>query len=171
MPKDTNLRAEYDAFAELEAACEVFMDEVNHREHRTTRRIPAQMLAEEQARLHPIPARPHTVAFGVSRKVPSKTPMVTFENAQYSVPALLLGAEVFVRTHGAGPGEQIVVVHVGVDGPVEVARHHRAAPGSPAIDEAHFPDHVEKIPGEYTIRARSAAEAEFLALGAGAQPG
>ncbi len=169
VPKDTNLRAEYDAFAELEAACEVFMDEVNNREHRTTRRIPAQMLAEEQARLHPIPARPHTVAFGVSRKVPSKTPMVTFENAQYSVPALLLGAEVFVRTHGAGPGEQIVVVHVGVDGPVEVARHHRAAPGSPAIDEAHFPEHVEKIPGEYTIRARSAAEAEFLALGAGAQ--
>ncbi|GGA00513.1 hypothetical protein GCM10011359_31320 [Nesterenkonia alkaliphila] len=169
VPKETNLRAEYDSFGELETACQAFMDEVNNREHRTTRRIPAEMLAEEQARLHPIPARPHTVAFGVSRRVPSNTPMITFENAQYSVPALLLGAEVFVRAHGTGAEEQVIIIHVGVDGPVEVARHYRAAPGSPAVDDAHFPDHVEKIPGEYTIRARSAAEAEFLGIGAGAQ--
>ena len=44
----------------------------------------------------------------------------------------------------------------------------RATPGSPAIDDSHFPDHREKVPGEYTIKARSAAEAEFLGIGAGA---
>lgn len=169
VPTDTNLREDYGSFAELEAACDVFTDEVNNREHRATRRIPAIMLEEERDRLHRVPQQPHTVAFGLSRRVPVNTPMVTFENAQYSVPAFLLGASVFVRAHGVGAGEQIIVVHIGVDGPVEVARHDRAAPGSPAVDDAHFPDHLEKIPGEYTIKARSAAEAEFLGIGAGAQ--
>jgi len=95
--------------------------------------------------------------------------MVTFENGQYSVPAHLLGARVFVRAHGAGPDEQVIVVHHGADGPVEVARHARTRPGSPAIDDAHFPDHTPKIPGEYTIVPRSKAEAEFLSIGDGAR--
>lgn len=59
-------------------------------------------------------------------------------------------------------------MHVGIDGPVEVARHRRARPGSPKIDDAHFPDHRVKVPGDYTIKARSATEAEFLGIGAGA---
>ena len=169
VPRDTNLRPEYGSFAELEAACDAFMDEVNNREHRATRRKPAAMLEEEQSRLHRIPDTAHTVSFGLSRSVPDNTPMVTFENGQYSVPAYLLGARVFVRSHGIGADEQVIVVHLGIDGPVEVARHGRARPGSPAIDDAHFPDHRQKIPGDYTIKARSAAEAEFLGLGAGAR--
>lgn len=168
VPKDTNLRAEYASFAELEAACDAFMNHINNREHRATRRKPAVMLEEEQCRLHRIPDTAHTVAFGLSRSVPENTPMVTFENGQYSVPAYLLGARVFVRSHGVGPDEQVIVVHVGIDGPVEVARHKRARPGSPAIDDTHFPDHRAKVPGDYTIKARSAAEAEFLGIGSGA---
>ncbi len=168
VPKDTNLRDEYASFTELEAACDAFMDEVNTREHRATRRIPAVMLAEEAPRLHRVPDTAHTVPFGLSRIVPGNTPMVTFENGQYSVPAFLLGARVFVRSHGVGDGEQVIVVHVGIDGPVEVARHLRARPGSPRIDDAHFPGHPPKVPGDYTIKARSAAEAEFLGIGAGA---
>lgn len=169
VPKDTNLRAEYGSFAELEAACEAFMELVNGREHRATRRKPAVMLIEEQARLHRVPDTAHTVAFGLSRTVPENTPMVTFENGQYSVPASLLGATVFVRTHGVGPDEQVIIVHHGAQGPVEVARHRRARPGSPAIDDSHFPDHRPKIPGDYTIVPRSKAEAEFLAIGDGAR--
>ena len=169
VPRDTNLRSEYASFAELEAACDAFMDEVNNREHRATRRKPAAMLEEEQPRLHRIPDTAHTVSFGLSRSVPDNTPMVTFENGQYSVPAYLLGARVFVRSHGIGADEQVIVVHFGIDGPVEVARHPRARPGSPAIDDAHFPDHREKVPGDYAIKARSAAEAEFLGIGAGAR--
>ncbi len=169
VPRNTNLRPEYGSFAELEAACDAFMDEVNNREHRVTRRKPAAMLEEERPRLHRIPDTAHTISFGLSRSVPDNTPMVTFENGQYSVPAFLLGARVFVRSHGIGEGEQVIVVHLGVDGPVEVARHPRARPGSPAIDDAHFPDHREKVPGDYPIKARSAAEAEFLGLGAGAR--
>ncbi|MFD4423201.1 IS21 family transposase [Agromyces sp. NPDC058484] len=169
VPTDANLRAEYASFAELEAACEAFMDDVNGRKHRVTRRLPAEMLAEEQRRLHPVPDRSHTVAFGVSRRVPDNTPMVAFENGQYSVPYRLMGAEVFVRVHGAADAERVVVVHHGVDGPVEVARHERARPGSPRICDEHFPDGGgAKIPGEYAIKARSDEEAHFLGIGHGA---
>jgi transposase len=169
VPTATNLRDDYASFAELEAACAAFMAEVNGREHRATRRIPEVMLAEEQPRLHRVPDTAHTVAFGLSRTVPENTPMVTFENGQYSVPARLLGSRVFVRTHGVGPGEQVIIVHHGAQGPVEVARHPRARPGSPQVDDAHFPDHVAKVPGDYTVVPRSKAEAEFLGIGHGAR--
>lgn len=169
VPKETNLRDEYASFAELEAACTVFMDQVNAREHRTTRRRPVDMLAEEASSLHRVPDTAHTLAYGVGRRVPENTPMVSFENAQYSVPAHLLGAEVFARFHGTGPDAQVVIVHVGAGGPVEVARHALARPGSPAILDAHFPDHQQKVPGDYKPVPRSKAEAEFLGIGAGAR--
>jgi transposase len=169
VPKDTNLRGDYGTFAELEAACQAFMDEVNDREHRVTRRKPAAVLAEEAPRLHRIPDTAHTVAFGLARTVPENTPMVTFENGQYSVPAYLLGARVFVRTHGTGLDEQIIIVHHGTGGPVEVARHGRALPGSPAVNDDHFPGTRAKVPGDYEVRARSADEAAFLAIGDGAR--
>jgi hypothetical protein len=88
---------------------------------------------------------------------------------QYSVPAHLLGARVFVRIHGTGPGEQVIIVHPGASGPVEVARHDRARPGSPAINDEHFPGTRTRIPGDYEVRARSADEAAFLAIGEGAR--
>jgi transposase len=168
VPKDTNLRPAYASFAELETACEVFCDQVNMRVHRVTRRAPADMLAQERARLHPLPATPHTVSFGVTRTVAATTPMVSFDGAQYSVPHPLLGQLVWVRVHGRGESEAVVIVHVGEDGPVEVARHDRATPGSPAMADAHFPP----APAGALARApkaRTAAEAEFLALGAGAR--
>lgn len=168
VPKETNLREQYASFAELEAACQAFGEQVNARVHRVTKRAPAQMLAEERARLHAVPAAPHTVAFGTTRQVPVKSPMVMFEGGQYSVPHTLLGEVVWVRLYGQGAQEQVVIVHVGEHGPVEVARHARATPGSPRIDDAHFPPApagaLERQP-----RAKSAAEAEFLALGGGAR--
>jgi transposase len=168
VPKDTNLRECYASFAELEAACQAFTDEVNSRRHRVTRRAPVEMLAEERARLHPVPAHPHTVAFGTTRVVPANTPMVSFEAGQYSVPHTLLGETVWVRVHGRGADEQVVIVHLGEHGPVEVARHHRAQPGSPRLADEHFPPRPAGALNR-TPRARNAAEAEFLALGAGAR--
>nr|WP_216699317.1 hypothetical protein [Arthrobacter sp. H14] len=74
MPKDTNLRPEYGSFAELEAACEVFMAEVNSRVHRATLEIPKEMLdVIERHRLHPVPAVPVTASFGQARQVPPNT--------------------------------------------------------------------------------------------------
>ena len=139
VPKDTNLLDAYESFADLQDACEAFCAQVNARVHRVTRRTPDAMLAEERLRLHPVPADPHTVAFGLTRTVAAKTPMVTFDSGQYSVPHLLLGQTVWVRVHGRGADEQVVIVHVGATGPVEVARHARAIPGSPQMIDAHFP--------------------------------
>lgn len=168
VPKDTNLREEYASFAELEEACEEFCEKVNTRPHRVTRRPPVEMLAEERARLHPVPSQAHTVAFGTTRVVPANTPMVMFESGQYSVPHQLLGATVWVRVQGTGAEEQVVIVHVGEDGPLEVARHRRATPGSPKIDDDHFPPQPEG-PLDRQPRAKSPAEAEFLDLGEGAR--
>ena len=168
VPKDTNLLEAYASFAELEAACEAFCEEVNTRVHRVTRRVPVQMLAEEQARLHPVPAHPYTVAFGLTRTVPASMPMVTFEAGQYSVPHTLVGQTVWVRVHGRGADEEVVIVHVGGSGPVEVARHHRASPGSPSLVDAHFPPApagaLERRP-----KPKNAAETAFLAPGDGAR--
>ncbi|MGH3446612.1 MAG: IS21 family transposase [Nocardioidaceae bacterium] len=168
VPRETNLRESYASFAELEGACEEFCEKVNTRSHRVTRRPPDQMLAEERGRLHPVPAHPHTVAFGTTRVVPPNTPMVSFEAGQYSVPHQLLGQTVWVRVHGRGTDEQVVITHVDdIAGPVEVARHQRTTPGSPRLADEHFPAQpagaLDRKP-----RAKNAADAEFLALGEGA---
>jgi len=168
VPTDANLLDGYASFAALEAACASFCDEVNSRVHRVTRRRPVDMLAEEQQRLHRVPDQPFTAGFGTTRRVPVNTPMVTFEAGQYSVPHQLLGSAVWVRVHGVGTGEQVVITHLGDRGPVEVARHCRAAPGSPRIDDAHFPPAPEGAL-ERTARPRTAQEAAFLAIGDGAR--
>lgn len=163
VPTDANLRSEYASFAELEAACAVFTDEINARPHRVTRRAPAEMLAEERLRLHPLPGAPFTAALGVTRTVGSNTPMVAFEGGQYSVPHALVGQIVWVRRHG----EQVVIVHVDERGPLEVARHAVTTPGSPRLDDAHFPPAPPGVLSR-TPRPRGGAEAAFLAIGDGA---
>ena len=76
----TNLADEYDTFADLEAACTAFMVMVNGRVHRTTRRVPADMLEQERPRLHPVPALPHTITFGdyAEPAIMPRTPLVRF---------------------------------------------------------------------------------------------
>ena len=167
VPADTNLLEAYDTFADLEAACEAFCELVNTRQHRVTRRPPVDMLVEERPRLHPVAAVPYTVAFGVTRVVPPNTPMVAFEYGQYSVPYLLCGQTVWVRVHGRGPDEQVIITHVGADGPVEVARHCRATPGSPKVDDTHFPP-ASAGALDRTPKAKSVTDTEFLTLGEGA---
>lgn len=169
VPTATNLLHGYDSFAELEAACQAFMIEVNGKEHRVTKRRPIDLVDDELSVMHAVPGRAHTIAFGLSRKVPTNTPMVAFESGQYSVPHALMGSEVFVRVQGVADGEQVVIVAPGSDGFEEVARHGRARPGSPKINDRHFPtDATQKVPGVYAIRAKNQDEEEFLAIGHGA---
>jgi hypothetical protein len=162
VPTDANLLDEYASFAELEAACEGFCDLVNARPHRVTRRAPAEMLAEERARLHPVPAVPFTAALGVTRKVDALS-LISFEGGQYSVPHELAGQAVWVRRHG----EQVVIAHAGPAGPTEVARHLVTAPGSPQVDDSHYPP---APPGALNRKPkpRTTAEAQFLGIGDGA---
>jgi transposase len=169
VPTDANLREQYASFAEFEAACELFCAQVNDRPHRVTRRRPVEMLAEERTRLHRLPQRPHTVAFGVTRTVPTNTAMISFDHGQYSVPDTLLGEQVWVRAHGVGEAERVVIVHVGAGGPVEVARHARATPGQPKVDDTHFRDPAPVGALDRAPRPRSVPERDFLALGDGAR--
>jgi hypothetical protein len=162
VPAEANLLPEYASFAELEAACAMFCDGVNARPHRVTRRAPAEMLGEELARLHPVPAEPFTAALGVTRTVDGLS-LVMFEGGQYSVPHELAGQIVWVRRHG----EQVVITCAGPAGVAEVARHLVTTPGSPRVDDSHYPPAppgaLNRVP-----KARSGAEAQFLAIGDGA---
>ena len=97
MPCEANLLPEDDSFVELEQACAVFCEQVNNRPHRVTRRVPGEMLAEERARLHPLPEHPYTAAFGLTRTVPLNTPMVAFEHGLY---------EGCIRCHTSWPGRR-----------------------------------------------------------------
>jgi phosphomannomutase len=69
VPTGVNLREDYGAFTALQEAAWAFCEEVNARVHRETRAVPAEALAEERTRLHPVPeqAEPHpdfpTVSF------------------------------------------------------------------------------------------------------------
>jgi hypothetical protein len=109
VPTTANLLGAYPSFGALEVACEAFCEQVNGRVHRVTRRVPVEALGEEQARLHPLPAQPFTLAFGQTRTVASTTPMIDYQTGQYSVPHQLRGEVVWVREHG----EEIVVSTLG----------------------------------------------------------
>src|SRR5690606_8373951 len=114
------------SWTELVEACEEFMGKVNGREHRVTRRVPAEMLAEEAQRLHRLPEVAFTAVFGETRKV-TWSATVSFGGVTYSVPHILAGDEVWVRVDG----DEVVATHVSVDGAAEVARHLRSTPGNP----------------------------------------
>ena len=163
VPCDANLLAAYESFAALEAACEAFCERVNGRPHATTHRVPVEMLAEEQRRLHRLPEHPYTAAFGVTRVVGANTPIVAIDQCEYSVPHEFRGETVWVRYHG----DQVIVTHVGPAGPVEVYRHERTTPGHPRYVDAHFGP-TPQGPLHRTPRPSNPAEAAFLAIGSGA---
>jgi hypothetical protein len=163
VPTAANLLADYHSFADLGRACGDFCQQVNARARRVTRRAPAEALAEEQTRLHPPPIQPFVPAFGQTRTVGQTTPMIDFDSGQYSVPHTLRGEVVWVRERD----EEVVVVHVGPTGPVEVARRQRTTPGSPRLDDAHPPP---SPPGRFTAPHAPTAPPRpgFLAIGGGA---
>jgi transposase len=163
VPTDANLVAEYSSWSQLEEACVSFCTEVNNRLHRVTRRPPAEMLVDEQLRLHQLPDHPYTTAFGLGRSVGIDQPMIQWDWALYSVPHRLAGQSVWVRRHG----DDVVVTHLGASGPVEVARHLVTTPGNPRIDPAHFPPAPE-TPLERQAVPKNQSEADFLAIGEGA---
>jgi len=163
VPTDTNLRDGYGSWAELVEACDVFMAKVNGREHRITRRVPVEMLAEEQRRLHRLPDVAYTAAFGETRKV-SWSSTISFGGVTYSVPHTLVDDAVWVRVDG----DEVVAVHVAGRGVTEVARHRRGTPGSPVVDDAHYPSRPDG-PLARQPKATNAAETEFLAIGEGAR--
>lgn len=96
VPTEVNLRDDYRSWAELTEACEAFMGKVNGREHRVTRRVPTEMLADETQRLHRIPDVGFTAAFGETRKL-TWSSTISYGGVTYSVPHTLAVEEVWVR--------------------------------------------------------------------------
>lgn len=163
VPTEANLRDDYGSWSELVEACEAFMTKVNTRPHRITRRAPADMLGEEQARLHRLGDTAFTAAFGETRKV-TWSSTISYGGVTYSVPHTLVDETVWVRVDG----DEIVAVHVSTTGAAEVARHRRSTPGTPRIDDAHYPPRPAG-PLNRQPKPTNPAEAEFLALGEGAR--
>jgi transposase len=166
VPTEANLLAAYATFAELAQACQVFCEQVNARPHRATGRVPAELLVEERARLHVLPAQPVAIAFGLTRRVGWDS-TISVEGVRYSVPHHHIDERVWVRWCG----EELVVTVINDGGPVEIARHARGQRGRPQIRDEHYPsDHPGRraLPGDRTPRAANPAEAAFLAIGEGA---
>ena len=163
VPTAVNLRDQFDSFAELRAACAAFMAKVNGRPHRVTRRKPDDMLAEELARLHRIPADPYVAALGETRVV-TRESVISLGGTRYSVPHQLIDQTVWVRVDG----EEVVIAHRGDHGVREVARHQTAAPGNPQLDLSHYPERSASRILDHTPQPRTPGEAAFLQLGPGA---
>ena len=163
VPTAANLLAEYTGWNDLVVATEEFMAEVNNRVHRSTRRTPNEMLAEESVHLHRLPDVAYTAVFGETRHV-SWSATISFGGVQYSVPHTLADSVVWVRIEG----NELVVTHLAGRGATEVARHLLSTPGHPRIDDAHYPP---RPPGALERRPKATNDAElaFLALGEGAR--
>ena len=64
----------------------MFCEKVNARAHRETGRAPVEMLAEERARLHVLPAEAYTAALGETRRVDDDQ-TIRLGSVRYSTPA------------------------------------------------------------------------------------
>ncbi|GGI09865.1 hypothetical protein GCM10011354_36190 [Egicoccus halophilus] len=163
VPTTANLRDAYHSFAELRAEAAMWCEHINARPHRETGRPPVDMLAEEQARLHPVPRDPYVAALGETRVV-SRSSVISLGGVRYSVPHQLIDQTVFVRVDG----DEVVIAHQGRDGVTEVARHLVSTPGTPRLDLSHYPPRSASKILEHRPAPRTPGEAAFLALGPGA---
>jgi transposase len=165
VPTEANLLDDYPSFAALVAAADEFCERVNARPHTETRRPPAQMLAEERARMHRLPDDPFTAALGETRSVRDDQ-TIRFGSVRYSLPEVWVGAEVWCRVHG----DELVVVGRAPAGLTEIVRHELSTPGNPRILDEHYPRHPKgNGPPVRPLRPTSDAERAFLALGEGAE--
>jgi len=165
VPTDANLRGAYASFAELVAACQQWCDHINARTHRETGAAPVDRLAVERARLHVLPAEPHTAALGEERLV-NDDQTVRFGSVRYSTPP----GHVDTRVWCPVVGEELAIVAMTASGTVEIARHALSTPGTPRIVDEHYPHHPGgNHPRPPRPRPRTKAEADFLHIGDGAQ--
>jgi transposase len=165
VPTEVNLLPAYGSFPELEAACEAWCERINARVHRETARRPVEMLVDEQAHLHVVPAAPYAAALGEQRTVDDDQ-TVRFGSVRYSTPPGHRGTQVWCRVHG----EELIVTARTEAGLAEIARHRLSTPGNPRIDDAHYPTHPVSGSGPRPPRPKPTDETEraFLALGEGA---
>lgn len=164
VPTTANLLDQYATFAELVEACVDWGERVNARPHRETGAAPADRLVVERRHLHVLPVQPHAVALGEERLVDDDQ-TIRFGSVRYSTPPGHVGAKVWCRV----VGDELVIVGRTAAGLAEIARHVLSTPGSPRIDDAHYPHHPGgNLPRPPKVRPRTPQEVAFLNLGEGA---
>lgn len=142
------------ALAEANAAAVAWCAEVNAKLHSEIQAIPIERLEIERKALRPLPSLRPPLRSGELRTV-DRLATVRFGSARYSVPSSLVGKKVEVS---AVDGE-IVMAYAGA----EVARHLAVAPGEASILDQHYGG--ARVRPLRAVRAKSAAERAFLALG------
>jgi transposase len=140
------------------AAAAAWCAEVNTRVHAETQAVPDERLVEERTLLRALPSLRPAMRHGVVRKV-DKLSTVRIGSARYSVPHALVGQHVEVAT----ADDRIEVWH---DATL-VASHRLVPPGGTSIRDAHY-DRPARKPRR-AVRARTATEKAFLALGEDAE--
>ncbi|WP_344432348.1 IS21 family transposase, partial [Amycolatopsis minnesotensis] len=165
VPTTANLLPVYSSFTDLADACVEWCERVNARPHRETGAAPATRLGAERQHLHVLPAEPHAIALGEERLVDDDQ-TIRFGSVRYSTPDGHQGSKVWARV----TGDELVIVGDTTAGLAEIARHVLSTPGTPRIDDAHYPHHPGgNLPRPPKIRARTPEEVAFLALGEGAR--
>jgi hypothetical protein len=146
------------SLAEANAAARAWCAEVNARVHSEIAAVPAVRLAKELACLRPLPSLRAAIQRGEQRKV-DRLATLRFGSARYSVPARLVGERVWVSV----AAERVLIDHR----EARVAEHPLIAPGEVSIIDEHYGGAA--TPPRRALRARTASERAFLALGPAAE--
>jgi transposase len=110
---------------------DAWTDKVNQRTHRTVRAVPAQRLAEERARMRPLPARLPDVDRRQVIRVPAQ-PFIRVDRNDYSIDPVFAGRRVEVRA------SQTEITAVVLDTGELACQHRRIfAGGLTLVDPAH----------------------------------
>jgi transposase len=149
------------------AAAVAWCAQVNASQHSEIAAVPTQRLAgHELDLLGGLPGlRPRIGGPAVFRKV-DRLSCVRYGSARYSVPTTAIGTQVEVRVHH----DELSVLTC-VDGvrPQQLLACHRVvAPGEVSIVDTHYPGLRPATPAR-AVRARTATEKAFLALGPAAE--
>jgi len=142
------------SLSQANAAAESWCDEVNDVVHSEIAAVPAVRLAEEVKVLRPLPSLRAAIQRGEARKV-DRLATVRFGSARYSVPARLVGAQVWVSV----AGDHVLIDH----DDDRVAEHPVIAPGEVSIVDEHYGGPATRP--RRAVRPRTATEKAFLALG------
>jgi len=161
-PKDTNLKPNYKAVADLICACDDYTTQINSRVHSGSGEIPLVTLESESKAFHSLPRVPYLSVYGVMRKVEPKMPIVRFNHCGYSVPPSYRREIVYVRSVG---DEVVIVAQARPDGYFkEIARHMRGAPYSYVIDKAHKAQDHPSGPLVRSPIPTNSSQAKFLSI-------
>jgi hypothetical protein len=145
---------DWTSLAMANAAAREWCAEVNAKVHSEIAVVPAERLAEEVKVLRPLPSLRAAIRRGEARKV-DRLATVRFGSARYSVPARLIGAQVWVSV----AADQVLIDHA----EDRVAEHPLIAPGEVSIIDEHYGGPA--TPPRRAVRPRTASEKAFCALG------